>query len=179
MATIFISVITLTNLGSVQFQANKYLHNYWSLFIYFSFYLFLSSVTIHYIIQTKIGNKRWGFLIYGYHYKLSKIIGTKKTALINKWFGNRNNITAALLVVMLMVFCQQQQSIWHCWQQKNDASQNLSFLWNSYFDMFIFICKECPIFTRGQFWPSGIVIAPVCVSVSVCVCVSITCLSAR
>ena len=35
------------------------------------------------------------------------------------------------------------------------------------------------IFTRGQFWPSGIVIAPVCVSVSVCVCVSITCLSAR
>ena len=27
------------------------------------------------------------------------------------------------------------------------------------------------IFTRGQFWPSGIVIAPVCVSVSVSVCV--------
>ena len=28
------------------------------------------------------------------------------------------------------------------------------------------------IFTRGQFWPSGIVIAPVCVSVSVCVCIN-------
>ena len=29
------------------------------------------------------------------------------------------------------------------------------------------------IFTRGQFWPSGIVIAPVCVSVSVCVCLCV------
>ena len=39
------------------------------------------------------------------------------------------------------------------------------------------------VFTRGQFWPSGIVIACVCVCVRVCVCVSvcvsITCLSAR
>ena len=34
-------------------------------------------------------------------------------------------------------------------------------------------------FTRGQFWPSGIVIAFVCVSVRVSVCVSITFLSAR
>ena len=31
------------------------------------------------------------------------------------------------------------------------------------------------IFTRGQFWPSGIVIAPVCVSVSVCVYQSLAC----
>ena len=37
--------------------------------------------------------------------------------------------------------------------------------------------KFWQIFTRGQFWPSVIVIVPVCVSVSVCV--SITCLSAR
>ena len=29
--------------------------------------------------------------------------------------------------------------------------------------------------TRGQFWPSGIVIAPVCVSVSVCVYQSLAC----
>ena len=38
-----------------------------------------------------------------------------------------------------------------------------------------------PVFTRGQFWPSGIVITCVCVCVRVfvCVCVSITCLSAR
>ena len=39
------------------------------------------------------------------------------------------------------------------------------------------------LFTRGQFWPSGIVVACVCVCVcvSVClsVCVSITCLSGR
>ena len=37
------------------------------------------------------------------------------------------------------------------------------------------------IFTRGQFWPSGIVVACVCVCVclSVCLCVSITCLSTR
>ena len=35
------------------------------------------------------------------------------------------------------------------------------------------------IFTRGQFWPSGIVIAPVCVSVSVCVCVCINHLLVR
>ena len=41
------------------------------------------------------------------------------------------------------------------------------------------------IFTRGQFWPSGIVVACVCVCVCVCVsvclsvCVSITCLSGR
>ena len=32
------------------------------------------------------------------------------------------------------------------------------------------------IFTRGQFWPSGIVITHVCVSVSVCVYQSLACL---
>ena len=31
------------------------------------------------------------------------------------------------------------------------------------------------VFTRGQFWPSGIVVACVCVSVSVCVCQSRAC----
>ena len=35
------------------------------------------------------------------------------------------------------------------------------------------------IFTRGQFWPSGIVVASVCVCVCLCVCSSITSLSAR
>ena len=29
-----------------------------------------------------------------------------------------------------------------------------------------------PVFTRGQFWPSGIVVACVCVSVCVCLCVN-------
>ena len=45
----------------------------------------------------------------------------------------------------------------------------------------IYIWLYIPIFTRGQFWPSGIVVACVCVCVclSVCLSVSITCLSAR
>ena len=44
---------------------------------------------------------------------------------------------------------------------------------------FVLLCLW--IFTRCQFWPSGIVTACVCVCVSVCVsvCASITCLSAR
>ena len=36
-----------------------------------------------------------------------------------------------------------------------------------------------PIFTRGQFWPSGIVVACVCVYVFVSVCPSIMSLSMR
>ena len=39
--------------------------------------------------------------------------------------------------------------------------------------------KSLGVFTRGQFWPSGIVIGCVCGSVCPCVCVSITRLSAR
>ena len=35
------------------------------------------------------------------------------------------------------------------------------------------LITERPVFTRGQFWTSGIVIAHVCVSVSVCVCVCV------
>ena len=36
------------------------------------------------------------------------------------------------------------------------------------------------IFTQGQFWPSGIVVACVCVCVSVCLCVCLSvCLSVR
>ena len=35
----------------------------------------------------------------------------------------------------------------------------------------ILICLHFPFFTRGQFWPSGVVIACVCVSVRVSVCV--------
>ena len=34
------------------------------------------------------------------------------------------------------------------------------------------LCLCFQFFTRGQFWPSGIVIAPVCVSVCVCVCIN-------
>ena len=33
--------------------------------------------------------------------------------------------------------------------------------------------SNADIFTRGQFWPSGIVVACVCVSVCLCVCVSV------
>ena len=36
-------------------------------------------------------------------------------------------------------------------------------------------CLTNSIFTRGQFWPSGIVIACVCVCVRVCVCQSLAC----
>ena len=35
------------------------------------------------------------------------------------------------------------------------------------------LCGEFIIFTRGQFWPSGIVVACVCVCVCVCVCLSV------
>ena len=35
------------------------------------------------------------------------------------------------------------------------------------------------VFTRGQFWPSGIVVACVCLCVRPSVCAVITCLSAR
>ena len=35
------------------------------------------------------------------------------------------------------------------------------------------------LFTRGQFWPSGIVVACVCVCVCMCVCPSIMSLSVR
>ena len=38
--------------------------------------------------------------------------------------------------------------------------------------LFILVCSST-IFTRGQFWPSGIVIACVCVCVRVCVCQSV------
>ena len=44
-----------------------------------------------------------------------------------------------------------------------------------------FKIKIYPIFTRGQFWPSGIVVACVCVCVYVCVsvCPSIMSLSVQ
>ena len=53
--------------------------------------------------------------------------------------------------------------------------------------IFLFHCEkaiqdtaDCRlVFTRGQFWPSGIVVACVCVCVCLSICVSITCLSAR
>ena len=58
----------------------------------------------------------------------------------------------------------------------------LKFEWGLW-DLCWLSCERLPyeVFTRGQFWPSGIVIACVCVCVRVCVsvCVSITCLSAR
>ena len=40
---------------------------------------------------------------------------------------------------------------------------------------YVKVCSHCNwgIFTRGQFWPSGIVIACLCVCVRVCVCVSL------
>ena len=37
----------------------------------------------------------------------------------------------------------------------------------------IFCVSHFGIFTRGQFWPSGIVVACVCVCVCMCVCVSV------
>ena len=42
-------------------------------------------------------------------------------------------------------------------------------VWNSVLNVAKYSCTL--IFTRGQFWPSGIVIACVCVCVRVCVCV--------
>ena len=46
------------------------------------------------------------------------------------------------------------------------------FILGSFFQVLLF-------FTRGQFWPSGIVVAYVCVSARPSVCAVITCLSAR
>ena len=68
---------------------------------------------------------------------------------------------------------------------KNGVCDSLTCFWSPAFtrfqsltftDSFTFI--HSLIFTRGQFWPSGIVVPCVCVSVWLSVCVSITCLSA-
>ena len=52
---------------------------------------------------------------------------------------------------------------WHCLIQ----------FWSQHSIQMIFIRKVILqlLFTRGQFWPSGIVVACVCVCVSVCLCV--------
>ena len=43
------------------------------------------------------------------------------------------------------------------------------FIWKHFFKF------EVSIFTRGQFWPSGIVVVCVCVCVCLCVCQSLAC----
>ena len=57
------------------------------------------------------------------------------------------------------------------WHNSSDLAMDLLHLAiNIEFDISIEM-ERCCIFTRGQFWPSGIVIACVCGSVCPCVCV--------
>ena len=55
---------------------------------------------------------------------------------------------------------------------KSPYISNVDYCLRNVLLMFLFCSVLRLIFTRGQFWPSGIVIAPVCVSVSVCVCIN-------